>query len=110
MKANVIRVMCVVMALTLTAISETMEEIKERRKARQEQVQALVTAGDATENDNGYLDAKEGLDEKKQAVIKAENEDRKKGYEIIAKSNGKTVEEIGKLAAKKIKKQASDKK
>ena len=75
-----------------------MSDAKERRKARKADVEQLVRSGDASEGGDGYLVAKAGLDGAKDAVVKAENADRRIGYEAIAKANGKTTEAVGKQA------------
>ncbi|MDR2849743.1 MAG: YdbL family protein [Verrucomicrobiota bacterium] len=93
-------------AAGLARAADDIESIKARRKARREQVAALVQAGDAKEGDDGYLAPKAGLDAAKDAVVKAENADRKLGYAIIAKQNGKSVEDVGKQAAEINKKKA----
>ena len=80
------------------AHADDMSDAKERRKARKEQIVQLVQAGSAEEGGDGYLVAKAGLESTKSALVKAENADRKIGYEAIAKANGKTVEEVGKQA------------
>lgn len=98
-----IRMMCAVMAVMLgmacVARADAISDAKARRKARRTEVSAIVQAGQAEEGNNGYLVVKGELPEAKAAVVKAENADRKIGYEAIAKANGKTVEEVGKQAA-----------
>ncbi len=81
------------------AQADDMSDAKARRKERKAQIVELVQAGSAQEGDDGYLVAKPGLDAAKSALVKAENADRRIGYEAIAKENGKTVAEIGKQAA-----------
>jgi uncharacterized protein YdbL (DUF1318 family) len=91
------------------ATADSMDDAKERRKARREQVEQLVKAGDAEESADGYLAAKAGLEAAKAALVAAENADRKIGYEAIAKANKKTAEEVGKMAAAALKKSAPKK-
>ena len=97
------RVLCVLAAVAvgfvMIAQADAKDDAKERRKARREQVEQLVQAGQAEEGGNGYLVAKDGLDAAKAELVKAENADRKIGYEAIAKANNKTSEEVGKKAA-----------
>jgi len=97
------RMMCVVMAvmfgIACVAQADAISDAKARRKARRAEVTAIVQAGQAEEGNEGYLVAKGDLPEAKAAVVKAENADRKVGYEAIAKANGKTVAEVGKQAA-----------
>ncbi len=90
--AAVVGVVCLVQA-------DDMSDAKERRKARKDAVVVLVLTGKAEEGADGYLAAKAGLDAAQAALVKAENADRKIGYEAIAKANGKTVEAIGRQAA-----------
>ena len=66
-----------------------------------------MTAGKAEEGRDGYLVPKGKLTDQQAVTVKAENADRKIGYELIAKRNGKTVEEIGKHAAEIRKEKAS---
>ncbi len=97
------RIMSVMVAAVVgfacLAQADTLSDAKERRKARKEQVVELVQAGGAEEGPDGYLVAKAGLEVAKAALVKAENADRKIGYEAIAKANGKSEDEVGKQAA-----------
>ncbi len=97
------RWMCVLLAVAVGwagwAQADAKDEAKARRKARRAQVQELVTAGLAEEGGDGYLVAKPGLEAAKAAVVKAENADRKTGYEAIAQANKKTTEEVARKAA-----------
>ena len=97
------RMMCVLFAAVVgfacLAQADDMSDAKERRKARKDQVVELVQAGGAEEGSDGYLVAKAGLEAAKAALVKAENADRKIGYEAIAKANGKPADEVGKQAA-----------
>ena len=89
----------VIVGFACFAQADAKDDAKQRRKDRRAQIVELVQAGQATEGGDGYLVAKAGLDAAKAALVKAENEDRKVGYEAIAKANGKPVEEVGKKAA-----------
>jgi uncharacterized protein YdbL (DUF1318 family) len=91
-------VMAAVVGVACFAQADNIDDAKARRKARKEQVEQLVKAGDAAEGADGYLAAKAGLEAAKAALVGAENTDRKIGYEAIAKANGKTAEEIGRKA------------
>ncbi len=92
-------VMAVMFGVACLAQADAISEAKARRKARRAEVAAIVQAGQAEEGDQGYLVAKGDLPEAKAAVVKAENADRRVGYEAIAKANGKTVAEVEKQAA-----------
>lgn len=84
---------------TASTLANDLATVRQRRKARREQVTKIVKAGEATEGNDGFLVPKSGVDEKTGNVIKAENADRKTGYTAIAKANNKSAEEIGKKAA-----------
>ena len=99
MKTMVSLAMALVLGLAGLAQADDMSEARARRKARRVQVEQLVQSASVEEGSNGYLVAKGELEASKAELMKAENADRKIGYEAIAKANGKTVEEIAKHAA-----------
>lgn len=110
MKRMTTWMMIACIAIGTTVLADALSDAKERRKARQESIQQIVKAGEAKEGDQGYLEPKAGIASDKEALIKAENADRKIGYEAIAKANSKKVEEIGKKAAEINRKRAAEKK
>ena len=75
--------------------------IKERFKDRLPVIVELKKAGIVGENNLGYLEFR-GAVKKNEDVVNAENEDRKKVYEAIAKKENTTAELVGKLRAKQI--------
>jgi uncharacterized protein YdbL (DUF1318 family) len=89
----------VIVGFACLAQADAKDDARERRKARREQVEQIVKSGQAEEGQDGFIVAKAGLDAAKAAVVKAENEDRKIGYDAIAKANGKSADEIAKQAA-----------
>lgn len=99
MKTIVCLALAMVLGYACWAQANDMNAARERRKERRTQVEQLVQSGTVQEGSEGYLVAGGELEAAKVALMKAENEDRKIGYEAIAKANGKTVEEIGKQAA-----------
>ncbi len=99
MKTMVCLAFAFVIGVACLAQADDMSDARERRKARRAQVEQLVQAGSVQEGNDGYLVAKDALDEAKAALVKAENADRKIGYDAIAKANGKASEEVGKQAA-----------
>lgn len=99
MKAMVCLAFAFVIGFACVAQADDMSDARERRKARRAQVEQLVQAGSVEEGNDGYLVAKGALDAAKAALVKAENADRKIGYDAIAKANGKAAEEVGKQAA-----------
>lgn len=99
MNSMVSLAIAMVIGVACLAQADDMSDARERRKARRAQVEQLVQTGSLTEGSDGYLAAKGELDAAKAALVKAENEDRKIGYEAIAKANGKPVAEVVKQAA-----------
>ena len=99
MKRMLSLVVAVVIGFVCLAQADAKDDAKQRRKERRAQIVELVQAGQASEGNDGYLVAKPGLDAAKAELVKAENADRKIGYEVIAKANGKSVNEISKKAA-----------
>ena len=99
MKQSIIMVVAALLGWAGLAQADAMEQARARRRARKEQVEQLVAAGDAQEGLDGYLAPKAGLEAAQAAVVQAENADRRVGYEAIAKANNKTVEEVGRQAA-----------
>ena len=99
MKTMVCLAFAFVIVIACLAQADDMSDARDRRKARRAQVEQLVQAGSVQEGSDGYLVAKGELDAAKAALVKAENADRKIGYEAIAKANGKTAEDVAKQAA-----------
>jgi uncharacterized protein YdbL (DUF1318 family) len=89
----------VVVGFACYAQADAKDDARERRKERRAQVEQVVQAGQAEEGADGYLVAKAGLSGAQEALVKAENADRKIGYEAIAKANGKSADEVGRQAA-----------
>lgn len=104
MKKLLLSVLMVAGLSTTVLASDALEKVKERRRARRAQVDAIVKDGGASEGNNGFLVAGKDLAADKKRVVEAENSDRKTGYAAIAKSNGKSVEEVGRMAGKALQK------
>lgn len=75
--------------------------IKARMKSRLPVIIELKEKGLIGENNRGLLEFV-GDKQEKAAVVAAENEDRKKVYEAIAKQQGTTAELVGKRRALQI--------
>lgn len=75
--------------------------IKERMQERLPSIVELKKAGVVGENNLGYLEFV-GADKKGEDIVTAENDDRKKVYEAIAKQSETTVELVGQRRAKQI--------
>lgn len=82
--------------------------IKQNMIQRKPAVDALKTKGLVGEDNRGFLAAVAGpLDATDQAVIDAENSDRKAVYEAIAQKTGASAELVGKQRAKQLAEQAA---
>ena len=68
--------------------------IKERMLARLPEINEMKAAGVIGENNRGYLEFLAGKTGNA-AVVDAENTDRKKVYQAIAKQQGTTTENVG---------------
>ncbi len=84
-----------VMLLSATAFGS---DIKTRMKERLPRIVELKEAGIIGETSQGFL-AFVGGDRTGQAVVAAENQDRQRVYEAIAKQQGTTAELVGKRRA-----------
>ena len=99
-KIKLFMLMVCMVALTISVFADAKSEAHARRKARKNEITALVSGGDVSEGVNGYLVTKKGLSKCKLVLVKAENSDRKIGYEAIAKQHNTSVEAISKAAGK----------
>lgn len=74
---------------SIKEMTPAVEAALESRRNRYDQLKALKARGNVGENNNGYVEAltKEG---DTQAVVDAENKDRKVIYQTIADQNGLT--------------------
>lgn len=76
-------------------------DIKDRMSQRLPQIIALKDKGIIGENSNGYL-AYVTASSEGQAIVNAENADRKAAYQMIAQKTGSTVDAVGKQRAAQI--------
>jgi uncharacterized protein YdbL (DUF1318 family) len=87
--------LCIVFAAGAFASAK---EIRGRMIARLPEVKALKAKGLVGENNKGYLEFV-GQQKEKQEIVTAENQDRQKVYQAIAKQQGTTAELVGKHRA-----------
>ncbi len=80
--------------------------LAERMRARLPKVDALLSAGLAGENNEGYLAARGSLNEEQQKTLNEENADRSAAYRAIAAKTGQPVAVIGKQRAEQIRARA----
>lgn len=77
------------------------QDIKDRMRARLPAIVALKSAGVVGENNQGYLTVLKPPTDK-QALIEAENRDRRMIYEAIAKKQNTSPELVGRRRAMQI--------
>jgi uncharacterized protein YdbL (DUF1318 family) len=97
----------IAVAVGLQASAQGLGEIKQRMKARLDQVEALKLAKTVGEDKNGYLHILGDVDAAGKVVVEAENADRKLVYAAIAAKTGATAEAVGQSRAKTIAKSAA---
>ena len=100
MKNKMLSIILALFLLTVTGASVFAQGIKQRMKARLPTINALKQNGIVGENNKGFLAFRGGR--KNADVIDAENADRKRIYEAIAKSQGTTADLVGKRRALQI--------
>lgn len=91
--------------LTFSLSATTQSEIIERMKVRKSIINVLKVKGVLGENSKGYLEFKGSKE--KEAIVNAENADRKLIYRAIAKKEQTTEIKVGRRRALKIKGKAS---
>jgi uncharacterized protein YdbL (DUF1318 family) len=87
--------------LILCSLNLYAQGIKERMQERLPSIVELKKAGVVGENNLGYLEFV-GAEKKGEDIVTAENDDRKKVYEAIAKQSETTIELVGERRAKQI--------
>jgi len=87
-----------ILGILLTNAYASSKSIKKRMIERLPTIRALKEKGLVGENNKGYLEFV-GSTQENADVVEAENKDRKKVYEAIAKQQGTTVELVGKHRA-----------
>ena len=75
------------------------EDASQRIKERLPQIDEMKSAGDVGEAINGFLVVKGELGARLQALVEAENADRRVLYAEVASRTGQTVEEVGQQRA-----------
>ena len=91
-------ILFVILLSTTVVYSQGAKEIKDRMKERLGTIVELKNNGIVGENNLGYLEFVGGKKEKED-VVAAENKDRAKVYEAIAKKQNTTVDKVGERRA-----------
>ena len=90
---------CLFVVLTSFLLFSTIvsaDDITERMTSRRPVIEALKKEGLLGENNKGYLEFVT-TNQKQKDVVDAQNEDRKKGYEIVSKKQGVSIEQVAKI-------------
>ena len=103
MKKITSRLILFILSLILLLCSTNLfaQGIKERFTERLPVIVELKKGGIIGENNLGYLEFT-GSERKKEDIVNAENSDRKKVYDAIAKNENTTVDLVGKRRAQQI--------
>jgi uncharacterized protein len=91
-------ILSVILISSTIVFSQSAKEIKQNMKERLPAIVELKNAGIVGENNLGYLEFV-GAKKEKEDVVSAENKDRAKVYEAIAKKQNTTVEKVGERRA-----------
>ena len=94
-----------ILGILLTNAYASSKSIKKRMIERLPTIRALKEKGLVGENNKGYLEFVSSKQENAD-VVEAENKDRKKVYDAIAKQQGTTVKLVGKHRAIQLAKKA----
>ena len=104
-KTIILLVPVFILGTLLTNAYSSSKAIKKRMIERLPTIRELKGKGLIGENNKGYLEFV-GSKKEKANVIRAENKDRRKVYDAIAKQQGTTVELVGQHRAIQIAKKA----
>ncbi|HTQ30964.1 MAG TPA: YdbL family protein [Opitutaceae bacterium] len=90
-----------VIALAVTGLARA-EGARERMEQRLPALDAMKTRGVVGENNQGFLEVRDGGGEAAAKLVAAENQDRTLVYANIAKKYNTTPDEVGRRRARKI--------
>ena len=90
-----------------TAYGQNLSVIKAEMQKRQPKIEQLWKQGLVGEDNKGYLQKRGALNSQQEALMKAENSDRKVVYAAIAKSTNSTPAKVGVQRARQISQRAA---
>lgn len=99
---NVLFILLASLLFALPIQANTVPEAQARIKERLAQIDELKEDGSIGENAVGLLSARKTLGPRQQALITAENTDRRIIYDSVAKRTGQSVEAVGAQRALRI--------
>jgi hypothetical protein len=92
-KLNTIVISFLLVGILAAGTSALAASIKDRMKDRLPEIEALKDKGIIGETNRGYLQFR-GSTQEKEDIVNAENADRQKVYDAIAKQQGVTIEVV----------------
>ncbi|MFU8847512.1 MAG: YdbL family protein [Opitutales bacterium] len=92
---------------SLSALAASLGQVQAAMKERLPAIQALWAEGKIGENNQGFVEARADLSAKEQALLRAENADRKAVYQAIASSTQSTPKQVGVQRAAQISQRAA---
>lgn len=105
-RSFVSRGIATLLVLIMGVVSLPAQDAASRIRARLPEIDAFKAAGVVGENNKGLLQARTELTEAQEALVAAENADRLELYKLVARRQGKSVEEVGEQRAVRIAQQA----
>lgn len=84
-----------------------LDQVKASMKANLPAIDKLKQAGKVGENNKAYLEARAELTDKEQALVKAENKDRKVIYRLLAERAKTAMETVQQVRAKQIRERSA---
>lgn len=105
---NPLRIVLSLFVLCALLVASLSANPVDRMRERQPAVDEMKLAGLVGENNRGFLESREDLDEARAALLQAENADRREVYAMIARRTNSTAAEVGQQRAIRIAQQARD--
>ena len=104
--AVMLSVIVLILGMAPVADADNAAAVKSRMAKRLNQIVSLKQSGAIGENNLGYLTIRGSLSSSQQAVVNAENNDRKAVYGMIAAKTSSSISSVGKTRAASIRKSA----
>lgn len=84
------------------AVAQNGSDVRRRMEQRLGQLDQLKAQGVVGENNQGFVEIREGGNAQAQSLVSAENADREQVYAMIAKQTGASADSVGRARAKQI--------
>ena len=104
--AVMLSVVVLILGMAPVADADNAAAVKSRMAKRLNQIVSLKQSGTIGENNLGYLTVRGSLNDSQAAMVKAENDDRKAVYGMIAAKTNSSTSSVGKTRAASIRKSA----